>query len=101
MGNHEYYGSKADEVERLFRAPCSVHGAVPLHKDSVTLFDTPFVGATMWTDTSKVAHLGRHMNDYHCTDLTIDRVSEMHRDQVAWLSRQELGRSVVVTHHVP
>lgn len=117
-GNHEFYGGDWIDSIRVLREEYSRHSNVHFMENNVlTVGDTTFIGATLWTDMNKRDPLTLHtvtngMNDFikirhdglgyiklrawHWVERHTDSVNYI-RDQLA----HALDKVVVVSHHAP
>lgn len=111
-GNHEYMRSNIDEVVPRLKKYFEDTNVHVLSRDSITINDVLFVGATLWTplDTEHCQLNPGWVNDcvgYHdCKGLTSTRwVEEFYKDYdfiKATLETEEpYKKSVVITHFMP
>lgn len=129
-GNHEYYESTFDTVDRLLAEGASDAGKVTLLNGAATVLDNGkdqpvrVIGATWWTDyalygTNRVDEAmdacARVMVDHRLIATAGDDgqhraftpadALQRHRDTTAWLAdilaQPFEGKTVVVTHHGP
>ena len=49
-GNHEFFGSDADEAREILAGQCRIHAVTLLDRAAVTIEGVRFIGATLWTD---------------------------------------------------
>ncbi|MDD2983534.1 MAG: metallophosphoesterase [Crocinitomicaceae bacterium] len=110
-GNHEYYGFDIAQKSGTFheKVKSNVH---LLNNTCVELADSLLIFSTMWSKINP-AHqwqIERGVNDFQVIKngafrFTVDRFNELHEDSFQFLSKSllenKLGKSVVVTHHVP
>ncbi len=102
MGNHEFYHSSLQVATDRFRAACHHTGVVGLCRDAAVVNGVQFVGTTLWSHPKATLQSRYCMNDRkYCPDLSLQKVRELHREDVEWLRDQDLEHSVVVTHHLP
>lgn len=119
LGNHEFYRESFATLTRELKAMAAGTAVHVLENDLVTLGDTTFLGATLWTDfclsgdpivPQVVAQLG--VSDYHVVRhpgrrglLHPEDTRQSHLETVRWLRAQCRacrGRKlVIVTHHAP
>ena len=114
MGNHEHYCGEYDSTAMILRR-CIPDNITILNRDTVTIDNKVFVGATLWTDCNKsdwhtIYHLKKCMNDFRTVRkggqrfLPEDSV-ELHRKDVEYIkliAKQNANREVfVITHHTP
>ena len=113
-GNHEGYGNNLVTQADEFRAAIAdIPDTHYLERSSVTLASgLRVVGATLWTDLSSPEHElnAWRMNDYHKISyddrrLLPEDTTKIHRDTLAWLTRElqtgDRARTIVMTHHAP
>lgn len=119
-GNHEFYGTKRLETLELMRRAaheCEVH----LLDDAEIVIDgIRFIGSTLWTDFNLFGQESQLAAMNECQDRVNDfrliheenqkRFSpafsvELHEISLAWLiaklDEPFIGKTVVVTHHLP
>ncbi len=118
-GNHDFYGFRVDEEERLAEI-AAAFGIGYAQKTSIILGGCRLLCATLWTDLS--LGLGRAQNDFHIPRvmndyryirkasagyrrIKPDDVVAIHRSHKAWLENELAqpfdGKTIVVTHHAP
>jgi Icc-related predicted phosphoesterase len=117
-GNHEFYGGDWIDSIRVLREEYERHSNVHFMENNVlTVGDTTFIGATLWTDMNKRDPLTLHtvtngMNDFikirhdglGYTKLRAWHWVERHTDSVNYIRDQlahALDKVVVVSHHAP
>lgn len=122
-GNHEYYnhGGKVtmDQADATLSKLCATAGpnVVFMQGTGIDVNGVRVLGATLWSDlpTAEItAAVEGHLNDYRLVymrgrdgrpeRLTGAASSELHRQTVAWLTREiehAPGKTVVLTHHAP
>lgn len=121
-GNHEYYGSRMQDMLSALRESAARLGVNLLDGDELVLDGVHFLGATLWTDFalygSEPDQLARAMADarYGMNDFRVIRYGaeglfrpeharEIHLRQAKWLEGKLAeafnGPTVVVTHHLP
>lgn len=121
MGNHEHYNGVFDDTSSILcRAlPGNV---IFLEKDSVTIDNVDFFGATFWTNLTDTKHyinarnIERAMNDYRVVKtrkptryggslgrLQADHTTKEHFDTLDALKEflANTKRCVVISHHAP
>ena len=107
LGNHESYNSR---VERSIQRAQEIPGITLLHNSAITIQNTKFWGATLWTDfdhnplNQEIAR--GSMNDYKAirTEGGMNRLRP--QDTALWHqesihSLQQHRPDVVITHHAP
>ena len=114
-GNHEFYGSDLEQVQRDIRAAVAGSAVRYLECERTDIGGVRFLGATLWTDymggnPALMTALQGEMNDYlqiryREHTLTPTDLLAINRAARTWLE-QELatayaGPTVVVTHHAP
>lgn len=119
-GNHEFYGAELHGIraELKRKAPANVH---VLDNGGIELDGVRILGATLWTDYAlygagaEMAFAMREAKhcllDHECircaphATFTPSQALRLHRESVAWLAGQlakpHIGKTVVVTHHLP
>lgn len=114
FGNHEFYKSNLDSVERKTReALAHLENVHVLQNQSVTLDGVRFHGTTLWTDLNRgnpltgMAAEGA-MNDFRlirCDNgesrWTANRWTREHATALTFLTNAVQPGDVVVTHHAP
>ncbi len=104
MGNHDYYHSSIQQVERLSRHfSKKVPNLHVLENDTVTINGQRFVGGTLWfPDSPKVALRKNGLNDYHLIGGGFEEwVKGRNKESVEFLQNSVTSKDVVVTHHIP
>ena len=122
-GNHEYYGSRIAEAQRMLALDCADCGVTLLDTAAVTIGHVRFIGATLWTDfrldgepRELDAHhaVGQGLNDFagairgaSWKSFTTWEAAHRHAADRAFIEA-ELAQAekdgletVVVTHHAP
>jgi predicted phosphohydrolase len=109
-GNHEYYNTSIDYVNRLIQANISFYELKNVHflNNSSFMLDSSIkvVGSTMWSfipeDNKK--DVENYLNDYRLIqDFNTDKCNQLHKEAVNYIEN-ELSKSkknVVITHHAP
>ena len=119
-GNHEFYHYDFDEVMAAIREKAEKYPNLYfLENDGVTIGDTRFLGATLWTDfigngsipqQRNMGYISMHLNDHRVIRRDGGRFMpqhalNIHHESRAWLEAQLNmpfdGHTVVVTHHGP
>jgi predicted phosphodiesterase len=120
LGNHEFYGSRVDKVQRLWKASNQHHENLHMLDDDVVVIDdVRFIGSTLWTDMDGGNPLAKmdaqqYLNDYRRITIndcgTYRKLQPMdtcniHAKSKVFIQetlREEFdGKTVVVTHHAP
>lgn len=112
-GNHEFFGHEMDEwvttMDDRLADNCLVYAALAEAR-SFVISNVRFVCGTMWGDGCTNAYeawqLERMVNDFsHIKEWSHDTmvaVNAEHRDQISrFLKEPFIGKTVVVTHHLP
>ena len=123
VGNHEHYGwDFTATVNTIREALADLTNVHLLEKDTITIEDTTFIGATLWTDMRKgdpfvMVRMPSEMNDYDKItiatrkfgkwkpakllpiDVIGDHAEAMHYFREALTGPYE--KVVMVTHHAP
>lgn len=113
-GNHEYYGNDFETLSREFSAFNSNNVHI-LNPGTVTIGNTHFIGATLWSDLAKgdIAAMDAardNMNDFYMIKYRDRRLStfqyrRLHYYDLEYLESTLPGypaeRTIVVTHHMP
>lgn len=119
-GNHEFYQGKFYSGLEYLREECSFYPNVHfLEKNTVTIDDVIFIGATLWTDANKgdpltMYQLPHMMNDYRIIRndhsgfrrLSIEDTVKRHHESMDYIEMMVENSAsdkkiVVVTHHSP
>lgn len=114
-GNHEYYNTTIQIQHTKLKALCDRHNVTLLDRSTVTVGDTTFIGATLWTNvplrlrTTAFDHLKEvKLIKYGLSRLTVDQYVKLHERDVKWISQtltnlkdQGTTKIVVLTHHAP
>jgi predicted phosphohydrolase len=110
-GNHEYYNSNAANRSGSFTEKIK-DNIFLLNNTSVVHDDVKIVFSTLWSKISpaNVWQIERGMNDFHVIKYDKHRFSatqfnQFHEESVNYLQNElkqkHIGKTVVVTHHVP
>lgn len=114
-GNHEFYGvNPATALRRMQEVTAGTNVNV-LHRDAITINQTRFIGATLWTDFtllgddkkgSVINYARERLNDFkEIQALTPETMTEWHRADLDFLNSEMAkpfnGKTVVITHHAP
>lgn len=98
-GNHDYYHSSLEEVERLRRTPGL--GNVHWLEDEVEeIAGVRFVGCTLWFGHHR-PELEQELSDFHVIADFRQWVHRKNAQSIEFLRRNVTRDSVVVTHHLP
>ena len=109
MGNHEQYGTKWGEAEKILRDKLPKEITF-LQNQSEYYNGVHFVGATMWTnfddDANKAAEAGQYMNDYYqCEGFTPSVALRENINTIEWFNQcvpmLKMAPIVMITHHAP
>jgi predicted phosphodiesterase len=117
-GNHEYYGHSIPRLATKLRELGQSLGIHVLDRESITIHDVTFLGATLWTDFNlspnrqlamqtaamQMADYKRIRVDPEYRRLRPADTGAMHWMSLNWLKHKlaaTAGRTVVVTHHAP
>lgn len=118
-GNHEYYHGEINEVQDAIRAEVAGTNIHYLENETISINDTRFICATLWTDFgilgNQPVHMmqaGYWMNDYNWIALGDNVLVPQDTERFHQASRKYLEdqlrapdgktkKSVVVTHHAP
>jgi hypothetical protein len=107
-GNHEYYEVPLNSDTAIEDACFSLGNVVFMNKRSITLHNTQFIGATLWTD-NPINSGTTLMNDYtYIGGMTPRKSYELHKehrkfiiDSVGQAQRDGRACAVIMTHHAP
>jgi predicted phosphodiesterase len=119
LGNHEFYGEETEELTQSARSVAKKFDIHLLECDSAVIGGVRFLGTTLWTDfevdsgitpDEAMRYADQGMSDFRVIRYRSDRLSandtrKFHIAARAWLQSQlaipHLGKTVVVTHHLP
>ena len=103
MGNHEAYGSSIAVFENLSALPDNVYF---LNPGQVTIDNTKFVGACLWTDFNNQDFHTRQrasngINDFsRIADATTQKYIDLHTRDITYIKANQ-DADVVITHFLP
>jgi Icc-related predicted phosphoesterase len=119
-GNHEYYGSTIQAVQKEMREAALGTKVAILDNNSATIDGVRFIGTTLWTDfrlfsadpAIGMSHARDAMSDYRVIRTEPDKrrlrpedSAAMHAASLRWLVSELAkpcnGPTVVITHHCP
>ena len=122
-GNHEFFGSDANEAREILAGQCRIHAVTLLYRAAVTIEGVRFIGATLWTDfrldgahAEAAAHeAARGLSDFdgyirqragtgRFTTLEAARRNSQGRAFIKHelaAARESGTTAVVITHHAP
>jgi predicted phosphodiesterase len=98
-GNHDYYHSSLEEVERL-RPALGLDNVYWLEDEVEEVAGVRFVGCTLWFGRHR-AELEAELSDYHVIAGFRQWVLQKNERSLEFLRRNVTPESVVVTHHLP
>lgn len=104
-GNHEYYSSSIENVEKLMKS-INIDNVHYLQCDSHIIGGYQFLGCTLWTNPQckrwKIND-GRFIKDFSVTDMR-----DLHQNHRKWLfdelskpKDEGISKRIVITHHLP
>lgn len=105
FGNHEYYDSDLDQVNRTRDELAKYSNVHILDNDYIEIDEVEFAGTTLWTDLKKedwfaVDAAKRGINDFRLIeDLSVSKW--IHMNEIARDFLKQVDVDVVITHFVP
>lgn len=121
MGNHEHYNGIFNDTEEILKKHMPPNVRL-LEKDSITINNIDFFGATFWTNIINTKYyvnarnIERNMNDYRVVrtrqptrygsslgKLQVDHTTKVHLDTIKALKSflNNTKRCVIISHHAP
>lgn len=103
FGNHEYYGTSKQEVQRQYlRLLNNYYNLHILDNDSILINGITLYGTTLWFEETVEASMKRqYLNDYRCIQNFTPDV--WCREAIKFIKSipDEETKKVLITHHVP
>lgn len=102
-GNHDYYDSNAQEVNKRLRAVSEdVSNLMVPHNESVMIHRVQFHGTPLWfPERPGNAQYKRRLTDFSAIDARLDEFHEWNRKARTFLDENVSEGDVVITHHAP
>lgn len=102
-GNHEYYGSTLDQVDKTVRQlEDDYYNFHFLNNKAINIEGIDFVGGTGWSNVRSIDCTG--LNDFNLIrNMTPDKMSELHDDYKLFLKRfyDPDNKTVMISHFLP
>lgn len=115
LGNHEYYGSRIEDINKIVKE----HEGLKIHKnlhilqrETVILDGIKFIGVTLWSDipSNENNMMSKRINDYKCIKMGNKMISpedttKIHLEDVKWITSELAFNDsldcVIITHFLP